>query len=101
MPEFKKAAAAADIPPGTGKCVTIDGKEIAVFNVDGAFHAVANTCLHMGGPLGEGGLEGCVVKCPWHAWEFDVTTGKAVKQDGMNLARYEVKLEGSDVWVGV
>jgi len=50
MPNFVKVAAAGDVPPGTGKCVEAGGKQIALFNVGGAFHAIDNTCLHRGGP---------------------------------------------------
>jgi len=44
---------------------------LAVFNVDGVYYAIDNTCSHRGGPLGEGDLEGTVVACPWHAWRWD------------------------------
>ena len=101
MANFVKVAEVSDVPPGTGKCVEADGKQIALFNVAGAFHAIDNTCLHRGGPLGEGELEGSVVTCPWHGWQYDVTTGTNLDDDTTGVARYEVKLEGGSVLVAV
>ena len=58
MSTFVKACAASEIAPGTGKTVAVEGKELALFNVDGTFHAIDNECPHRGGPLAEGELEG-------------------------------------------
>ena len=99
MAEFKKVAAKGDITPGSGKTVQINGKDIALFNVDGTLHAIDNTCLHMGGPLGEGGLEGSIVTCPWHGWKYDVRTGASPVQPETKVQVYEVKVEGEDVLV--
>ncbi|MCW5892900.1 MAG: Rieske 2Fe-2S domain-containing protein [bacterium] len=100
MPSFVKACAAADIAPGTGKTVTLDGKEIAIFNCDGTFRAVDNECPHRGGPLAEGELEGCLVTCPWHAWQFDLTTGESVTDD-TKVSCYPCRVDGADVLVEV
>ena len=102
MANFVKAASVGDVPPGTGKCVEVNGKEIALFNLDGAFHAIDNTCLHRGGPLGEGEVDGTLVTCPWHGWQYDILTGKNIGDDtGAGVARYDVKVEGDAVLVGV
>jgi nitrite reductase/ring-hydroxylating ferredoxin subunit len=77
----------------------INGKTLAVFNVDGAYHVIDNTCLHRGGPLGEGDLEGDVVTCPWHGWQFNVKTGACVNNPAAKIASYEVKVEGEDIRV--
>lgn len=100
MPTFVKACATSDVAPGTGKQVSVEGKEIAVFNIDGTFRAIDNECPHRGGPLAEGDVEGCLVTCPWHAWQFDVSTGESVTDD-MRVATYEVKVEGDAVLVGI
>ena len=65
-----------DVPEGKGKTFEIDGKKVAVFKVEGNFYAVNDTCIHKGGPLGEGYLNDTVVTCPWHGWQFDVASGK-------------------------
>ena len=92
-----KVASRADIPTGTGKVVEADGKQIALFNVDGKFYAIDNTCKHRGGPLGEGELDGTNVICPWHGWEYDVTTGKNLDDENVRVGCYVVKLEGDDI----
>ena len=100
MSTFSKACAVSDVALGTAKLVAVDGKEIALFNVDGTFYALDNECPHRGGPLGEGELEGCIVTCPWHAWQYDVRTGESITDD-LKVARYDVKVEGDDVLVAV
>ena len=100
MSTFVKACAVEDIVPGTGKTLAVEGKELALFNVDGTFHAIDNECPHRGGPLGEGELEGCIVTCPWHAWQFDLTTGESITDD-MTVVRYETRVDGGDVLVAL
>lgn len=101
MPAFTPAAKKTDIPPGTGKVIEIGGKPIALFNCDGTFYAIDNTCAHRGGPLGEGSLSGTTVTCPWHGWEYDVKTGACLLDTSITLTSYPVKLEGDDVLVSV
>lgn len=99
MPEFKRVAGTADIAPGTGIVAEVDGHAIAVFNVDGTFYAIDNTCVHRGGPLGEGELEGDIVTCPWHAWQYNVKTGLCINNPSAKVQSYQVKVEGSDIKV--
>jgi len=100
MAEFVRVCKKGDIAAGSGKTVDVNGKAVALFNVDGNFHAVDNTCLHRGGPLGEGELDGKIVTCPWHGWRYDVTTGVNQLNPAVTVAKYEVKVEGEDVLVG-
>ena len=99
MGEFVRVTGTTDVKSGQGIVVEVNGKTLAVFNVNGAFHAIDNTCIHRGGPLGEGDLEGSVVTCPWHGWQYDVTTGACVANPAAKVERYEVKVEGTDVKV--
>jgi 3-phenylpropionate/trans-cinnamate dioxygenase ferredoxin component len=101
MPDFVKVASVADLPPGTVKSVTVRDKWIALANVGGTIYAIDNVCLHRGGPLGEGYLDGEKLECPWHGWQFDVTTGALVMNPREKLPTYEVRIEGSDVLVAV
>ena len=100
MSTFVKACAASEIAPGTAKLVTVDGQELAIFNVDGAFHAIDNECPHRGGPLAEGEIDGCIVTCPWHAWQFDVRSGESITDD-LTVPRHEARVEDGDVMVAV
>ena len=77
----------------------VNGKAIAVFNIDGAFFAIDNTCVHRGGPLGEGDLIGEELVCPWHLWAFDVRTGNCPGSTEMGVAAHDVKIEGNRVLV--
>ncbi len=99
MAEFVRAAGTAEIKPGTGITAEIKGQALAIFNVDGTYFAIDNTCVHRGGPLGEGDLADDVVTCPWHAWQFNVKTGQCVNNPSACVKTYEVKVEGSDIQV--
>jgi nitrite reductase/ring-hydroxylating ferredoxin subunit len=101
MAEFVKVASVSDLAPGECKSVKVNNTYVALFNVDGTFHAIDDTCPHQGGPLGEGFLDGCVVTCPWHGWRFDVTTGVSPIVSRIFVKKYEVKVEGEDVLVAV
>jgi nitrite reductase/ring-hydroxylating ferredoxin subunit len=101
MANFVKICKISDVKPGSGKSIEINGKPVAVFNIDGAFYAINDTCLHRGGPLGEGELEGKTVICPWHGWRYDVTTGANELVPDLPTNRYEVKIEGDDVLVDI
>jgi nitrite reductase/ring-hydroxylating ferredoxin subunit len=96
---FVRIAAAADIPPGTGRAYAVGRYDIALFNVDGQFYALENSCPHQGGPIADGWLEGPEVTCPWHGWCFDVRSGKMTLGDFARIARFAVDVRGSDVYV--
>ena len=66
MPEFVKVAKTGDIAPGEAKAVDIGAKRIAIFNIEGTYHAIDDKCTHRGGPLSEGMVVGNEVTCPWH-----------------------------------
>lgn len=99
MGRFTRVAETADLKPGEGKVVEVAGKMLALFNVDGTFYALDNTCLHRGGPLGEGELEATIVTCPWHGWRWDVTSGANTNNPAVKVACFPVKVEGSSIFV--
>ena len=101
MPAFVRVASVSDVEPGKVKEVTASGKTLALCNVDGTFYALDNVCLHRGGPLGEGYIDGDKVECPWHGWQFNVKTGCVPVNPDMKVPIYEVKVEGEDVLVAV
>ena len=101
MGNFIKAVGKTDISEGQGRVVTLGGNAIALFNVGGTFHAIDNTCKHRGGPLGEGELDASQVTCPWHGWQYDVTTGECMTTPGLTQKTYNVKVEGDDVLVEI
>lgn len=99
MGSFVRVAKVDEVPPGSSKVVVAGGHPVALFNVDGTFHALSNVCLHRGGPVGEGALDGTTVTCPLHGWEYDVRTGQNVTNPAARLRRFAVRVEGDDVLV--
>lgn len=79
--------------------VEIDGRTIAVFNVDGQFYALDNTCMHRGGPLGEGFVDrnNLTVQCPWHGWIYSLATGASPIDSMAKVEKFEVKVEEDEV----
>ena len=97
-----KVARIADLAPGSGTTVDVEGQRIALFNVQGTFYAIDDTCPHRGGPLGEGELDGTMVTCPWHGATFDVQTGAVTGPPARNGVRsFQVRVEGEDVLVEI
>ncbi len=101
MANFVKVATLTELQPGTCMTVEVNDKAIALFNVDGTVFATDNTCLHRGGPLGEGMLEGEVVTCPLHMWEYNVRTGQKVDNPALKIATYAVQIEGDEIKVAL
>ena len=101
MGEFVKAAKRNEIPSETGKYIQIQGREIALFNIEGKVYAINHVCPHQGGPLAEGGTDGAVVTCPWHGWSFDVRTGECTFNPSIKQETFKVKEEGEEVFVEI
>jgi nitrite reductase (NADH) small subunit len=100
MAEFVKVAKTAEIEPGGARLVEVNGKQIALFNVEGQFFAIDNTCSHKGGPLAEGEVSGHVVTCPWHQGRFDLRTGEVVGPPPQRaVTPYGVRVTGTDIEV--
>jgi nitrite reductase/ring-hydroxylating ferredoxin subunit len=96
---WTRVAAAIDCPPGTTRELVVGERIIALFNVEGTFYALDGVCPHQGGPLGKGALAGCILTCPWHGWQFDVTSGRHCLNANFLQPRFAVRLEGDDVLV--
>ncbi|MBI2066565.1 MAG: Rieske 2Fe-2S domain-containing protein [Deltaproteobacteria bacterium] len=101
MSSFVKVTAKSEVPVNEGRVFDVKGQQIAVFNVNGQFCAVDNICPHRGGPLGEGAVQGSVVTCPWHGWQFDVTTGVSPVNPAAKVRKFNCKVEGEAIQVEV
>jgi nitrite reductase/ring-hydroxylating ferredoxin subunit len=101
MPRFVKLTTLAELPAGAAVEVEFEGRVYALYNIDGVVSAIDGICPHQGGPLAEGVVEGTTVTCPWHGWQIDVRSGKTPLGAKIKQTVYEVKIEGSDVLVGV
>jgi len=89
--------------PGLGEAKEFEaaGKTICVANVNGTITAIENACLHMGGPLGQGYVDGEKVVCPWHGWEYNAKTGELFDDPKSKLDVYAIKVENGQVLVDV
>ena len=102
-------ATAAEIGPGERKLVTVRGRPIAIFNLDGEYFGLLNRCPHQGGPICEGKITGLIqasepgkylyskageiIRCPWHAWEFNIRTGQSYAEpDRIRTRAYPVEV---------
>lgn len=101
MADYVKVATLAEIPPGTARSLEVKGGAIALYNVGGTLYATVNTCPHRGGPLGDGDLDRTTITCPWHGFQYDVTTGKCLTNPALGLSCHRVQVKGQDVLVEV
>jgi len=101
----------ADVPVGGRMVVKVRKREIGIFNIGGKLYALPNVCVHQGGPLCRGAIsgtltsaaetdwklewvyEGEIVICPWHALEYNVTTGQCLAYPNRRLPTYEVQVK--------
>ena len=104
---------ATELQPGQRKIIRCGGRELGVFNVKGEFYALQNRCPHKGGPLCQGTIrplvtapevyrvayqrEEEILKCPWHQWEFDIKTGRAICDPKLRVKSYPVVEEDGDL----
>jgi 3-phenylpropionate/trans-cinnamate dioxygenase ferredoxin subunit len=102
MSSFVKVSSRRELPPSGKKLAEVDGRPIALFNVDGKFYAIDDVCTHDGGPLAEGQLTGCEIMCPRHGARFDVRTGKALCMPAVEpVAVHATEVRGDDVYVAL
>ena len=92
-------ATVADCPPGRGIERVAGDRMIAIVNVDGAFHAIDGLCPHQGGPLGTGAVCGTTLTCPWHGWQFDVTTGRHLISPTVRQQVHEIRVAAGQLLV--
>ncbi len=103
MARFIKVASTSDLMPGSGQLVEVEGKQIALFNIDGNYYAIDDTCPHRGGPLSEGFIEGEEVACPLHGSRFNIKTGEVLGPPArQGVAKYNTRVvQGTDVEIEV
>ncbi|MEJ7871262.1 MAG: non-heme iron oxygenase ferredoxin subunit [Rubrobacteraceae bacterium] len=102
MAEFHKIANTDEVAPGEVKQYLVEGRPVALCNVDGEFHAFEDVCTHQFVDLSEGGLEGDQIKCPLHGAKFDVKTGQPKSLPAVKpVPKHEVKVEDGHVYVAL
>lgn len=98
MDEWVRVAAVGDIPASRGRRFEVRGLAIAVFNLDGQFYALEDTCPRDDGSLSQGDLFGDLVQCPIEACKYELATGKCITFDA-HVQAFPAKAEGSDVFI--
>lgn len=101
MTEWIPIASVDECPEGTAVERVAAGRIVALYHIDGRFYALDGVCPHQGGPLGKGALSGCIVTCPWHGWQFDVTDGQHQISPSLRQPAFEVRVEGDSVLVRI
>src|ERR1700722_18108821 len=96
---FRKLASLDELPPGTLMEIVRGNDLYALCNVEGEVRALSGVCPHNGGPLGQGALEGSLVTCPWHAWQFDSATGACAFSDEVRVRVFRVRVEAGEILV--
>jgi nitrite reductase (NADH) small subunit len=97
---FVKLASQSELPAkGEAKEFELAGKTICVANVNGTISAMDNVCLHMGGPLGQGVIEGNKLVCPWHGWEYDPLTGQLADDPESKVTIYPIRIENGNLMI--
>jgi toluene monooxygenase system ferredoxin subunit len=97
---YQEVCGVDDLWIGDMDAFLIGGKQVLLVNVEGAFKAYANVCPHQDIPLVEGKLEGCVLTCRAHHWQFDVTNGLSINPANQRLVEYPVRIVGDMVEIG-
>jgi 3-phenylpropionate/trans-cinnamate dioxygenase ferredoxin subunit len=107
-----------ELPPGSVRLVQVGRTSVGVFNIAGSYYALINRCPHRGAPLCLGsvggtmlpsapgdyryGLDNLVLKCPWHRWEFDLRTGRSLRDPETERVRtYPVHVEDGTIQIEV
>lgn len=101
MSEWIRIAAVEDCPSGEARECIAGDVIVALFNVAGEFYALDGICPHQGGPLGKGALSGCMVTCPWHGWQFDVSSGQHQTSQSLVHPKFAVRVDNGEVFVKV
>src|SRR5262245_58387357 len=99
MANWIRIAAEGELAPGQCGEYVAGQAVVALFNVAGTYYALDGICPHQGGPLGKGVLSGCIVTCPWHGFQFDVTTGQHQTSKSLVRPTFPVKVQEGAVWV--
>ena len=102
MGELRLAVKRKDLPEGKAMALDVEGKMIALFNINGRIFAIDDTCTHAEGPLSEGDVAGTTVTCPWHGAQFNIATGEALSEPACaGVKAYKVQIDGDDIKIEI
>lgn len=99
MSEYISVTKESAIRDGRGKSFTVNGKRVAIFNQNGKFCAVDNTCPHAMGSLGKGRIRNSIVVCPVHGYAYNTDTGECLTDPRLRIRTYPVIVENKEIKV--
>ena len=98
---FTRVAALSKLFDGERRCFTLEGRRVFLIKLEGRVYAYENRCAHRELPIATGRLDGYVLTCPVHEWQYDIRSGRSVNPDGAKLRSFAIKIENNDVLVDV
>ncbi len=102
MSDWHSAGKLEEMKDRRSKLVEVAGKEIALYSIQGKFHATANFCPHRGGPLFQGNIEpGPAVRCPLHGWLFDMESGECLNIPNAKVSVFPVEIRGEEIFIQI
>jgi nitrite reductase (NADH) small subunit len=99
MADWHRLISLAELPAGSGREFTVKDSIIALFRVDDDLFAIDGICAHAAGPLAKGKLQGTIVTCPWHGWQYDVSSGQHCLTPSICQRTFPVKVEAGEVFI--
>ena len=96
---WQSVAKTADVPVGGSHVIRVNGRELALFNLRGEVYCIDNLCPHAMGPLADGWIEGDIVICPWHGWEFNIKTGDAAYGNEACVQTFPCRIDGDEILI--
>ena len=94
-----KVAEPNELADGGSKVITIAGRSVALFRIKDQYFAIANNCLHRGGPLGEGEVKNYEVTCPWHGWRYNLMDGSFSLIPTLRVKTFPVRESSEGVFI--
>jgi toluene monooxygenase system ferredoxin subunit len=98
---MRRVGSLDDLWSGEMRAVEVEGEQLVLINCDGCVRAFADRCAHQGVPLSLGRLEGGVLTCSAHAWQYDVASGEGINPQGVSLRVFRVEVRDGAIWVDV
>ena len=101
MPVRFRVADPAEIPEGSAREFVVGSRIVAVFRTPAGWSAIDGICSHAGGPLAQGKVVGGVVTCPWHGWQYELTTGRHCLNSRIQQSCFLIEEVGRDLFVTI
>ena len=94
-----KMCSLSELPSGKAIEKRILARRVAVFNENGTLYGLESECKHMKASLAKGGVHQGILTCNWHGWKYDLKSGECLTHPGMKLKRYDVEVQGDEIYL--